>query len=114
MSTAPKYGLGARVYHPHHGFGLVTHVSTLAVGSRPGGYVTVQWDDRPYCTVRSAELRWEADAVRLGLTPPLPAEYNYQCEHCLWRTDGLNTYLAHRCEPGLRALRTYQLAVGAL
>ena len=34
----------------------------------------------------------------------------YVCARCEWVTDGLNTYLAHKCDPGVAALRSYQRA----
>lgn len=41
------------------------------------------------------------------------AEHVYLCDRCEWTTDGLNTYLAHRCDPGRRALVLYQRRTGA-
>jgi len=52
-----------------------------------------------------------------NLTTRLQAErertYRYVCDRCEWETDGLNTYLAHKCDPGRRALVLYQRRVGA-
>jgi hypothetical protein len=36
--------------------------------------------------------------------------YVYVCDRCEWVTDGLNTYLAHKCDPGVAWLRAYQRA----
>jgi hypothetical protein len=40
--------------------------------------------------------------------------YTYVCDHCSWQTHGLNTYLAHKCDPGQRALYTYQKRTGTI